>query len=53
MTDLVTKYEVINELIEDLTVQLKPSATGHIITAISVLKEEQQKIREEIRRKVA
>lgn len=50
---LMTKYEVIDELIQDLHTQIKPQATGHIRTTITVLEEEKEKIRSQIESKIA
>lgn len=50
---LMTKYEVVDELIKELHTQIKPQATGHIRTAISVLEAEKEKIRSQIEDKIA
>jgi hypothetical protein len=49
----MTKLTAIQEIISDLEVQVKPQATGHIRTAISVLREEERKLTEEIESLVA
>jgi len=49
----MAKLTAIQEIIADLSAQVKPQATGHIRTAISVLREEEQKLMEEIESLVA
>ena len=46
--NLMTKLEALDEIIEDLRSKLQPQDTGHIHTAISVLTEERNKIRDKI-----
>jgi len=46
--NMMTKYDALTEIIEDLQLQVKPTTTGHIRTAISVLKEEQHKLRQQM-----
>jgi len=51
--NMMVKLEALNEIISDLQVQVKPQATGHIRTAISVLETERDNLKETISVKVA
>ena len=51
--NMMTKLDAMNEIIAELKTQVKPQATGHIRTAISVLESERDKLKEAISAKVA
>lgn len=46
--NLLTKFEAMVEIIKDLEKLVQPEDTGHIRTAISVLNEQRNALRDEI-----